>query len=149
MIHRIAGREGSNGYDPTDEGQLAFNAQLTFVSHLQEDVTGDLLIWDKTRLRRITLTTEAAAPKIYTVVDYTSVPNYTGGGVWLDVVYDEATSTTYYVDSARTIHRVTSQGDVPYALPGVTFAADPRITLTPQGLAILQPLARRVLTVSP
>jgi hypothetical protein len=146
----LAGQPGPSGYNASDEGQPALDAQLTNVQQMQQDAQGDLLIWDGTRLRKITVTTEAAQPKIYTLVDYTTISGYSGNGVWRDAYYDEATGYTYYVNGNGDVHKAKlGASDVKYNFTGTTLSGSVRLTKTPVGILVLQPTKARILKIAP
>lgn len=98
-IYAVAGATGAPGYNPTDSGGAALGASLKRVYGMQPDSNDDLLIFDGDRLRKITLTTEPGAPKIYDVANFASFPHYPAGMRWTHAVHDKATGWNYFVVS--------------------------------------------------
>lgn len=166
-IYQVAGKTGVGGYIATDNGTVALGASLTNVQQMFEIKTGtysgDLLIVDGNWLRRISVTTEAASPKIYDVFNLSLVTGYTAGTTFYDMVYDEnsqvsstlGTGTIYYIDSSRNVHKLvpnstlTGGTDTKYTFTGTSIGGIPRLTLAPAGLLVLQPNKNRILRVSP
>jgi hypothetical protein len=151
-LTRIAGKTGVGGY----------------VSHMQEIASGtfagDLLIWDGNWLRRISIVTESADPKIYDVLSFSIAgAGYTNNTNFYDAYYDQGseqggvlgTGKMYYVDSSNFVHKflpaanLGSAVDTKYSFTGTSFSGYVRITLTPAGLLVLQPNKSRILRVTP
>ena len=166
-INRIAGKTGVGGYINTDNGNLALGASLTNVQHLFEipsgTYTGDLLIIDGNWLRRISITTESASPKIYDIFNLTTVTGYTNNSIFNDFIYDFSTQsnntlgtgTIYYVNNSNVVHKIipslnlTGGTDSTYSFTGTTFSGTVQIAITPIGLLVLQPNKFRILKVTP
>ena len=128
-------------------------AHFTKVHQFQESASGDILIWDSTQLRKLTVTTEAAAPKVYTLIDYSKIPGYAGNGCWSDVYYEEGTKTTYYVSCDGAVRKAISGPqafDSAYDFSGITLSGAVRIAKVPAvGLLVLQPDRSRILKIAP
>ena len=158
-ISRIAGTEGTAGYNPDDDGQSAQSAQLTSIQQLQELSDGDLLIWDAYRLRRISITTTPNSPTIQTEIDFsTEVEGYTGNGRWYDTIFDEETGVIYYTTANSQVHKIVPLEepreefryvDITYNFNGTTMSGVIKLALTPEGLLVLQPNKSRILVVDP
>jgi hypothetical protein len=146
IINRIAGVNGTGGYNPSDHGNAAQDASLIQVNHVQEDFNGDLLIWDDKRLRRVTVTTESGNPKIYDVINYQGVLGFSVSSFY-DVFYDESDGYTYFIDSAGpTLKKAhPTHGTSTINLTGAFLAGIPRIAKTSIGLLVLDPQNRRIL----
>lgn len=165
-LTRVAGKTGVGGYVAGDHGNAALGASLTYVNQMQEIATGpyagDLLIWDSNYLRRVSIVTEAANPKIYDVVSLSIATGYVPV-TFFDAYYDQSseqggvlgTGKMYYVDSSNNVHKwspnasMTAGTDTKYSFSGTTFSGIVRITLTPAGLLVLQPNKARILKVTP
>lgn len=165
-LTRIAGKVGAGAYVPTDSGGAALGGSLTRVQQMQEIATGayagDLLIWDKDWLRRISVVSDTT-PKIYDVVKFTMAAGYTSGTSFQDAYYDQSTERSgvfgsgnmYYVNSSNIVHKfvpnapLTSATDTAYSFTGTTLGGIVRIALTPAGLLVLQPNMARILRVAP
>ena len=166
-LTRIAGKTGAAGYSSSDNGALALGAQLTNVKMIQEISSGlyahDLLILDNDRLRRVSVSTEAATPRIYDIASLTLAGAYSSGTTFYDFYYDQSTEqssvlgtgTIYYVKNNNTVHKwvpnaaLTSATDTTYSFTGTSFSGIVRITLTPSGLLVLQPNKARILRIAP
>ncbi|WP_408096121.1 hemagglutinin [Peredibacter sp. HCB2-198] len=95
-VKSVAGADGSIGYESGSHGQLALGQRLTRINGIQTDTNGDLLIFDSSRLRRISVTTESIAPKIYNEIDFTTFTGYPGDLKWSHAYYDESTGWSYF-----------------------------------------------------
>ena len=178
-LNIIAGTTGVSGYSLSDSGNNATTAKLTNVRAIFEVPSGkpnagDLIIVDNNLLRLITITTEAANPKIYDLVSFALASGYgaNSSNTFTDVIYDFnsellngssepvlGTGITYYVTSAKVVRKfmVTSiSGNIPqtatdtaYSFNGTTLSGDIRLSLTPAGLLVTQPSKNRILRVAP
>jgi hypothetical protein len=124
---------------------------------------GDILIWDKDWLRRISVATESANPRIYDVVKFTIGTGYTSGTTFYDAYYDQSseqggvfgTGKMYYVTGGNVVRKfvpnaaLTSGTDTAYSFTGTTLSGTVRIALTPAGLLVLQQSMSRILRVTP
>lgn len=170
VINRVAGITGIGGYVAADSGHLATTVSLTDVQHFQEidsgTYAGDILFWDGDWMRRLSISTEAASPRVYDIYKLTiATSNYTAGTIFRDIYYDSSTEssgtlgtgTIYYVDNSNGVHKfvpnaaLTSATDTPYVFNGLSMstAGIVRITKTPAGLLVLQPNKSRILRVAP
>ena len=149
-----AGAEGAVGYSPTDDGNDAFGARLKDVYGMQPVLTmpsanyGDLLIFDGPRLRRVSVTSESATPKIYDEEDFTTATNYPGDIAWDHAIYDEATGWSYFAYSGNTstgiqpqvwahksgvFERITTEGLVLNKI----YKRSLKLQITPMGLVLM------------
>lgn len=170
VINRVAGVAGAGGYVGTDSGKIATTVSLTDVQHLQEidsgTYAGDILFWDGDWMRRFSVSSEPASPRVYDIYKMTiATANYTPGTIFRDIYYDSSTESSgtlgtgvlYYVDSNNGVHKfvpnaaMTSATDTPYVFNGLNMstAGIVRITKTPAGLLVLQPNKSRILRVAP
>ncbi|MBP9681573.1 MAG: hypothetical protein KBD76_09220 [Bacteriovorax sp.] len=152
-IRTVAGKMGTAGYVSTDSGNAALGSSLCRVYHIQEIASGpyqgDLLAYDCDRLRRISITTESSAPKLYDVVYFPTVggvsTGYTAGTYPADFYYDSTSEMSngtnnvlgsgkmYYVTSNNVVRKfspstvsgdnVTAATDTAYSFSGTTFPA--------------------------
>jgi hypothetical protein len=145
----LAGRLGAGGHDPLDHTNLATGALLTNANHFQELSDGDMVFWDNHRMRKITITTESAAPKIYDVFDYRTVAGYSTATSIDHAILDESTGNTYLIKGAS-VYKVTAAGAIgQYTFTGITVYTGNRLALTPDGLLILEKTSGRILKVDP
>jgi hypothetical protein len=141
--------------------EIAIGAKLGNVQAILEvksgTYAGDLLIIDNDRLRRISIVTESATPKIYDVQNLTLIPGYVASTAFVDAYYDISSETgtfgtgnLYYV-SGTSLHKWSSQGnvDTTYSFSGTTLSGVLRIARSPAGILITQPTKKRILRVSP
>lgn len=169
IINQIAGRTGAGGYSSADHGTSALGASLKQILALKEITwgnshVGDLLVWDDTKLRLITIATEQT-PKIYDLFDFANVPGFSAIFSNIsDVIYDSSTEVggvlgtgrTYVarVNSTSPVHRITPSADLStgslytYAFTGTTFTKAPKIEITPDGLLVVQEEKNRILRLS-
>ena len=168
VLRRIAGKTGTCSYSSGDHQGLALGAGLRRVYQMQEILSGDyahdLLIWDGDYLRRVSIYTESANPKIYDIYTFAIASTYnTAEKPFIDAFYDSSTEqggtlgtgNMYWVDTNNKVHKfvpnstLTSATDTKYNLTGTTFTGYARIALTPAGLLILQQNKSRILRVDP
>jgi hypothetical protein len=147
-ITHLAGQPGAGGYDPTDHTNSARDALLKNVWSIQELSSGDILFWDDHRLRKITLTTESADPKILDLIDYRTVTGYTTTARMSHSIYDESTGNTYFIKDSG-IYKIESGAQTRYTFTGTTVGHGNRLALTPDGLLILDKVKARILRVEP
>lgn len=166
VLNRVAGKTGVGGYSAGDHGLTALGSSLTNVQHLMEipsgPMAGDMLVIDGDWLRRISIVTESASPKIYDVYPLTNASGYTAGTSFKDFIYDFGsetnglgTGTIYYVTSGNVVRKLvptsdlTGGTDTAYSFAGTTLSGGVRLTLSPSGLLVLQPSKARILRVAP
>jgi hypothetical protein len=146
ILERIAGQEGAASYNAAHHGGLAKDASLTRINMIQENADGDLLILDGHRLRKITVTTESATPRIYDIFDFTSIAGYTVG--WYgSAFYNESTETLYVFDSSTSSLKKAhaTNGYQVYSTAGTAVASTSRITGNNTDIYLLDPPRQRVL----
>lgn len=159
-IYAVAGAAGAAAYNPVDSGQAALGASLKRIYGMQPDVNDDLLIFDGDHLRKITLTTESGAPKIYDLADFTTYPNYPVGTEWVHAVHDNSTGWSYFAVANDTSKNQIAQiwaahdssgGFVRIPIDGLTLstykpaARTLNLEVTPVGLLLLDVDKQRIL----
>lgn len=171
MIYKVAGKSGPAGYSVSDHGTAALGAQIgSKVSYFYEIknglYAGDILIVDGDMIRRLSITSESATPKIYDVAKFTIANDFSTSTVFSDISYDESseiggvsgTGTFYYVRTAPTlqIHKWKASDsnfiaavDSTYTLTGLTLSGNYRLAHTPDGLLVLEQKLNRILRLPP
>ena len=118
VINRVAGITGTAAYNHLDSGNFALGSSMCngYNIYMQEILSGtyagDILVLDCDRLRRISITTESANPKIYDVVQLSLATGYTANTTFNDFIYDSSSESSgilgsgaiYYV-SSNTVHK--------------------------------------------
>jgi hypothetical protein len=150
ILHRIAGQQGASLYNAADHGGSARDADLTRINMIQENADGDLLILDHHRLRKITISTESADPKIYDIFDFATLAHYSVTA-YGSVHYNEATQTLYVFDSSTlTLKKAhPTNGFHAYSTAGTTLGSHSRITGSASDIFLLDPPRQRVLRFNP
>ncbi|UXR65522.1 hypothetical protein EZJ49_04545 [Bdellovibrio bacteriovorus] len=158
-VKPVAGGSGPVNYVASDHGGVALGAYLTDVYGMQSNADGDLLIFDGWRLRKVTVTTEAATPKIYDEVNFLSFANRPNVDRWTHAVYDAATGWSYFAvtKDVATDRRAQvwaarqDQGFVEIPTTGLVLSSDHstarklNLAITPLGLLLLDAEKKRVL----
>lgn len=159
-IYAVAGATGVPDYNPAHSGGAALGASLKRVYGMQPDTNNDLLIFDGDHLRKITLTTESGAPKIYDLADFSSYPNYPAGTRWTHAVHDKATGWNYFVVSNDiNLNRVakvwaahnSTDGFIEISTAGLQLSSEMsnmkslELAVTPLGLLLLDMDKKRIL----
>lgn len=161
-IKPIAGGAGAASYVATDHGQLALGAYLSDIYGMQPDSNGDLLVFDGNRLRKITVTTESANPKIYDVINFATLTNAPTVANWNHAVYDESTGWSYFAAANNSAINQVAQVWAAHSNPGFqeistagwvlpsqlsTFRVI-NLAVTPLGLVLLDTSKKRLLKTS-
>ncbi|WP_220128800.1 hemagglutinin [Bdellovibrio sp. KM01] len=158
-IQPIAGGAGAASYVATDHGQLALGSYLSDIYGMQPDANGDLLIFDGNRLRKITVATESANPRIYDVINFGTLPGAPTVSYWTHAVYDVSTGWSYFAAAeSSTLNQVaqvwaahSTQGfqqisTAGWVLPSqlATYRSI-NLSITPLGLLLLDTSKKRIL----
>ncbi|WP_413580903.1 hypothetical protein [Bdellovibrio sp. HCB288] len=164
-ITSVAGKSGAAGPSASPTGTSALDTSFSYIYGLQPataDGSGntDLLVFDSSKLRRVSLLTESANPKVYDVIDFASLPNYPGNRVWSHGVHDTATGWSYLVVSSHdspdgkshlwAAHATSGFEEISLAglnVPGLkaTFGKDIGLKITTVGLLMIDSTNKRIL----
>lgn len=158
-IKPVAGGTGPANYVGTDHGQASWGAYLSDIYGMQANADGDLLVFDGWRLRKITVATEAADPKIYDLVNFLTLPGKPNITKWTHAVYDKTTGWSYFVTANSTTLGQTAQvwaahpnqGFVEISTQGWVLPSELltyrsiNLEVTPLGLLLLDTSKKRVL----
>ncbi|MEK2690314.1 hypothetical protein AAAA73_14590 [Bdellovibrio sp. GT3] len=159
-IVAIAGKTGAVGATSFTNGADALGVGFARIFGMQEDSTGELLVFDEGRVLQVTAKTSPASPKIHLVHDLTTFTNYPTGKTWIDAVHDNATGWSYFlandatnevteVYAAHDVQKIflpisTSGLDLPGVKPGNRGKAF-YLKITPLGLLMQDAYKRRIL----
>ncbi|WP_413586743.1 hypothetical protein [Bdellovibrio sp. HCB274] len=160
-IVAIAGKTGAAGATAFTDGATALGVGFSRIYGMQEDATGELMVFDEGRVLQITAKANPASPKIYLLHDLTTFTNYPTGKTWIDAVHDNATGWSYFLandataevtevyaahDTAKTFVQISTAGlDLPGVKPGNRGKAF-YLKVTPLGLLMQDAYKRRILT---
>ncbi|WP_413294847.1 hemagglutinin [Bdellovibrio sp. HCB185ZH] len=158
-IKPIAGGAGAATYVATDHGQLALGSYLSDIYGMQPDANGDLLVFDGNRLRKITVTTESANPRIYDVINFAMLPGAPTVSYWTHAVYDTSTGWSYFAAAESSALSQVAQVWAAHPTPGfqqistagwvlpsqlATYRSI-NLAVTPLGLLLLDTSKKRIL----
>ncbi|WP_413578031.1 hypothetical protein ACLVWU_05830 [Bdellovibrio sp. HCB290] len=164
-ITSVAGRAGLAGPSSSTTGTPALGTSFSYIYGLQPAATDgsgntDLLVFDASKLRRVTLITESSDPKVYDVVDFSSLTNYPGNLNWSHGVHDNATGWSYLIVSSHdspdgkthlwAAHPVEGFKEILLQglnIPGVkaTYGKDIGLKVTSIGLLMMDSANKRIL----
>ncbi|UYL07380.1 hypothetical protein B9G69_010015 [Bdellovibrio sp. SKB1291214] len=159
-IVAIAGKSGTPSSTSFTDGATALGVGFSRIYGMQEDSSGELLVYDENRVVQITAKSSSSSPKAYLVHDLTTFTNYPTGKTWIDAVHDNATGWNYFLandvntgvtevyaanDTTKTFESIPVTGlDLPGTKPGNRGKAF-YLKVTPLGLLMQDAYKRRIL----